>query len=138
MLSFDRCTRCTRKAASWFGVPWEKVCEMSREEKHKGEFEAAEATLSKLDKNEDPGFKVPMSVSAHKRTGYRVESVYSFVTNSQFIRRFGSSPKALGMKLIKLSSEDGSSELKGVVVKYAPREAEFRRVVFFRNGVDGR
>jgi hypothetical protein len=131
MMDSDKCIRCYKKASSWFGVPWDDVCEMSKAPEHQKSFEEAEASLKALEKGEDVKFCTPMTVATRKKTGYRMEAAYSFPTQSQFKARFKHDPKNLGCKIQTLTAEDGLTELKGVILKFTPSMPTWRRVTFY-------
>jgi hypothetical protein len=119
MAAFDRCERCVRKANAWYGKDFNVVCELSRQPAQAPEFKAAEANLVIVEGGGEPPFPVPMGVTASKRTGYRMESTYSFVTISQFTKRFKYQPKSLGMK-VETDSRSRSVDLStGICIEVA-------------------
>ena len=131
MFDVEKCKRCMKKAASWYNVPWSEVCSMSKEPSHRSAFDEAETNLCLRESGEEPVFKTPMEVKAFKRTGFKVEAIYSFPSLNQFILKFSYRPKVLGMKPETLTSEDGFSEIEGVLLKFDPTMTTWRRVYYF-------
>ncbi len=118
MAGLDRCKRCVRKARSWYGTDFETVVSMSKDKKHEAEFKAAETSMVAIEAGQEQSVGTPMSVTAGRRTGYRMESRYSFVTPNQFAKRFKFHPKALGVKVIAVATKSKCACLPSRIVQY--------------------
>jgi hypothetical protein len=131
MLDNTKCKRCVRKAASWYGKTFEEVCDIIKDPANKVEAEEVEASLQEVEAGKEPRFGTRMAVRTFKRSGHRMEMAYLFATKSQFIRRFKYKPSTLGFKVVTLASENGHTELTGVLLKWDSKESDFRKVVLW-------
>ncbi len=130
MHDFDRCKRCMKLAQSFFGVEFEKFVALSNDPTQEKEVEAANKNLKLIEGGSQASFKTPMSVDTNKVTGYKMKQSYSFLTVSQFTQKFTHHPKNLGLKIMSLEGEDGTSMIKGVAIQYDPT-LPFRKVTFY-------
>jgi hypothetical protein len=88
-----------------------------------------------LDTLQEPAehFDMEMGVFKVQRSGMTMSASFWFMTCREFTIHFKMEAKAVGLKLIKMTCEEGQKALKGVLVKPSPSDPQhmYRLVTFF-------
>jgi hypothetical protein len=134
----DSCKRCFRIAQSFFGKTVAEVVELIAEPKSSmgKDWAEADSTMGRLEADGVVVWPKTKTVHTRKRSGYRMEARYGFMTPTEFLQRFGYECKILKVKTVTLRHEEGTRDITGILFRLAPGEASvYRTVVYFSETV---
>jgi hypothetical protein len=131
----DSCQRCIRLSRSFFGKTLRDIVdEMADPDKGKAvsiKWKEADTILASLESEGAITWPRDIEVLAMRRTGYRVETKYGFLTLTEFLKKFTFEAKVLGCRVVELKAEEGIRKLKGVLFRLLDGQDGFYRVVIF-------
>jgi hypothetical protein len=133
MYDFEKCVRCRRISASWFGRTFLDICKRVREKiGFQKDFNEAGRHADELvegkeiDWDHDSGFYVV------EACGARTEVIVWFLSTPEFHKMFKLTPAQLSVATVKWFDEHGH-EMKGVFLRpsVTVKPDVVRRVIFF-------
>ncbi len=136
MFSDDECVRCVRLSCSFYGKDLAGLCAALEDESDakkakqlQAEWQEADASLAKLEAEEELSFDEDVKVECRARAGYRMSLRYGFIPSSEFVDTYAVTPKSCGYKEVSKFNEDGSRVLVGVAFRPVSGD-EYKHRVF--------
>jgi hypothetical protein len=137
----DQCKRCSRLSRSFFGKNLsdivDEMTDLQKGDAMKGKWKEADDTLTSLEtEGALTAWPRDMNVMTMKRTGWRMETKYGFLSTAEFLKKFAFEPKVLGIRVVALKNEEGTRQISGCLFRLTDgQDAYYRVVIFFSETV---